>query len=135
MHSAAPISKAKKMRLRCVIVDDDALFLEGASVLLAREGMEVVGVASNSADAIRVVEECRPDVTLIDINLGEENGFDLVQLLSETAGPNSRTILVSTHSFQDFAPLVEASSAAGFVAKSRLSAQAIKEVLDGAKPS
>jgi DNA-binding NarL/FixJ family response regulator len=110
------------MPVRCVIVDDNSLFLEGAADLLGREGMDVVGVASNSAEAIRLVTKLRPDVTLVDIDLGDEDGFELARRLNDI--PASRVILVSTHAEEDLTHLIEGSPALGFIAKARLSAQA-----------
>ena len=120
------------MPVRCLIVDDNSLFLEGAADLLTREGLEVVGVASNSDDALRLVEKLRPDVTLVDIDLGDEDGFELTNRLSEIAGPQSKVILVSTHSEEDLAQLIAASPALGFVPKARLSGKAIREALENA---
>jgi DNA-binding NarL/FixJ family response regulator len=117
--------------VRCVIVDDNSLFLEGAAELLGREGLDVVGVASNSAEAIRLVRELRPDVTLVDIDLGDEDGFELAQRLNVISGA-SRVILVSTHAEEDLAHLIERSPAVGFIAKTRLSAQAIRDTLERA---
>src|SRR3954453_16891411 len=111
------------MLVRCVIVDDNALFLESAADLLTREGLDVVGTASNSAEAIRLVTELRPDVTLVDIDLGDEDGFELAQRLDEVSPASSKVILVSTHAEADFAQLIAASPALGFVSKARLSAQ------------
>lgn len=113
------------MPVRCVIVDDNSLFLEGAVDLLTREGLDVVGVASDSAEAIQLVTELRPDVTLVDIDLGEEDGFELAQGLTDI----SAVILVSTHAEEDLAHLIEGSPALGFIAKARLSAQAIRDTL------
>jgi DNA-binding NarL/FixJ family response regulator len=115
-----------------VIVDDNSLFLEGATDLLTREGLEVVGVAANSADALRLVRELRPDVTLVDVDLGEEDGFELTERLSEIAGPESGVILVSTHSEEDLAHLIAASPALAFVPKARLSGKAIRDALENA---
>jgi DNA-binding NarL/FixJ family response regulator len=117
--------------VKCVIVDDNSLFLEGAAELLGREGMDVVGVASNIAEAIRLVTELRPDVTLVDIDLGDEDGFELAQRLNDISGA-SRVILVSTHAEEDLTHLIERSPALGFVAKARLSAQAIRDTLERA---
>ena len=117
--------------MRCVIVDDNSLFLEGAADLLGREGLDVVGVASNSAEAIRLVRELRPDVTLVDIELGDEDGLELAQRLHAISG-DSKVILVSTHSEDDLAHLISASPALGFVPKTRLSAQAIRDTLERA---
>jgi DNA-binding NarL/FixJ family response regulator len=125
------IVDAYGVRVRCVIVDDSPLFLESATDLLEREGLEVVGVASNSAEAIRLLEELRPDVTLVDIDLGDEDGFELAQRLSENS-PRSKIILVSTHSEEDLAHLIATSPAIGFVSKTRLSAQAIRDTLERA---
>jgi two-component system, NarL family, nitrate/nitrite response regulator NarL len=117
--------------VRCVIVDDNALFLEGAADLLQREGLEVVGVASNGAEAIRLVTELQPDVTLVDIDLGDEDGFELARRLHDISG-TSKVILVSTHAEEDLAHLIEGSTALGFIAKTRLSAQAIRDTLERA---
>src|SRR6266581_1673989 len=70
------------MPLRCLLVDDNDAFLETARDLLEREGMQVAGVASNIAGALRQVRTLRPDVILVDIGLGDESGFELARLLA-----------------------------------------------------
>jgi DNA-binding NarL/FixJ family response regulator len=115
----------------CVIVDDNSLFLEGAAELLGREGLDVVGVASNGAEAIRLVTELRPDVALVDIDLGDEDGFELAQRLYAISA-DTKVILVSTHAEEDLAHLIERSPALGFIGKARLSAQAIRDTLERA---
>lgn len=123
-HSEVPV--------RCLIVDDSALFLESASDLLRREGLDVIGVASNAADALRLVSELRPDVTLVDIDLGGEDGLEVARQLSDTSGVHSKVILISTHSEDDLAQLIATSPALGFVPKTQLSAQAIRDVVERA---
>ena len=118
------------MRLRCVIVDDSAAVLRAASELLEGEGIAVVGVAATGDEAVRLIDELEPDVTLVDIDLGRESGFALVRRLVDVAGrPESPSILISTHDPRDFATLIEASPAIGFLPKSRLSAAAIRRLL------
>jgi DNA-binding NarL/FixJ family response regulator len=117
--------------VRCIIVDDNSLFLEGAVDLLTREGLDVVGVASDGAEAIRLVTELRPDVMLVDIDLGDEDGFELAQRV-HVISPASKVILVSTHAEEDLAHLIDQSPALGFIAKTRLSAQAIRDTLERA---
>jgi DNA-binding NarL/FixJ family response regulator len=122
------------MPLRCVIVDDSPSLLVAARSLLERGGIAVAGVASNAADGIRLVEELRPDFTLVDIDLGESSGFDLVrQLANGVPEQHSRSILISTHSEADFADLIEASPALGFVPKSDLSAEAVLAILGASR--
>jgi len=70
--------------------------------------------------------ELRPDVTLVDINLGNENGFELVRQLCGTGSvPTSSVILISAQGEQDYADLIAESPAAGFLSKPTLSAGAI----------
>ena len=116
--------------MRVLIVDDNPHFLEAARNLLQREGMCVVGVASTSVDAVLRVQELHPDVTLVDIDLGEESGLDLAQRLTDlTGGRRSPVILISAYAQQDVADLVEGSPAIGFVSKSFLSERTISELL------
>jgi len=120
------------MMLRCLIVDDSTRFLEAARGHLEREGIAVVGVASNIAQALRQAERLRPDVTLVDIDLAGESGLELARRLQQEAGPAaSKVILVSTHAEDDFADLIAASPAVGFLSKADLSAGAIRDLLAG----
>ena len=116
------------MSLRCLIVDDNAQFLQAASMLLERQGMTVVGVASNAADALQQVRELRPDVVLVDIVLGHESGFDLARELAGGDGDGPTVILISTRAEADFADLIAETPAAGFVGKSDLSREAIRRL-------
>jgi CheY-like chemotaxis protein len=116
---------------RVLIVDDNGAFLAAARVLLEREGLSIVGVASTGAEALQRAEELGPDLFLVDITLGRESGFELARrLLEDGRSRKSAVILISTHSEADFADLIAESPAAGFVPKSELSAAAIRRVLD-----
>ena len=116
--------------MRCLLVDDSDAFLEAASVLLAREGVTVAGVASSAAEALRKARALRPDVVLVDIGLGDESGFDLARLLARDGqGGGAAVILISARAETDYAELIAESPAAGFLAKSELSARRIGRVL------
>ncbi len=91
-----------------MIVDDNPSVIAAARGLLERDGITIAGVATNAADAVRTVEELRPDVALVDIDLGGESGFELARRLAPTT-----VILISTHAEGDYVDLVEASPAAG----------------------
>ena len=117
--------------LRCVIVDDSPRFLDAARGLLEREGVTVVGVASTGSDAVQRIRELRPDVTLLDIDLGTESGFEVARRLQREVGSGpSRVILISTHSEQDFADLIAASPVLGFLSKATLSASAVRDMVE-----
>jgi DNA-binding NarL/FixJ family response regulator len=115
--------------LRCLIVDDNGGFRDAARTLLEREEIEVVGVASNASEACSLVAELRPEVVLVDIALGVESGFELTRALSRASA--ATLILISTLSEIDFADLIAASPAAGFITKSELSARAVRDIVAG----
>ena len=118
------------MSLRCLIVDDSSEFLAAARRLLEQEGLVVAGTASSGDEAVRRAGELRPDVTLVDIDLGNESGFDVTRLLAAAPGTAAgRLILISTHDEDEFAELIEASPAVGFLPKAALSAHAIQTLV------
>jgi DNA-binding NarL/FixJ family response regulator len=118
------------MTLRCLIVDDSPRFLDAARGLLERQGVTVVGVASTGAEAVERATELRPDVALLDIDLGGESGFDVARRLSgEATLARIRMILISTHAEQDYTDLIAASPVVGFLSKSALSAEAIRALI------
>jgi DNA-binding NarL/FixJ family response regulator len=128
MQPAAGPGTLGDVMLRCLIVDDSLPFLDAARAVLGRHGIEVVGVASTSDEALRKATALRPDVTLLDIHLGRESGFDVARRLHRDANP-APVILISTHVEDDYIDLITASPALGFVAKSALSGNAIRELL------
>jgi DNA-binding NarL/FixJ family response regulator len=116
--------------LRCLIVDDNSRFGDAARRLLEGQGVAVVGVAASAAEAAQRVEELRPDVALVDIDLGGTSGFDVARQLADGArDPAPRVIFISTHDEREFVDLIEASPAVGFLSKTDLSAASIRQLL------
>jgi CheY-like chemotaxis protein len=116
--------------LRCLLVDDSLDFLQAARTLLEQEGLRIVGVASTGADAFARAAELRPDVTLIDVDLGTTDGFELARHLA--GQPNldaGHLILISVNAEEDLSDLIEASPAIGFFWKPTLSAAAITSLV------
>ena len=123
---------ADRMVMRCLIVDDSAVFLRAARALLQQDGIAVT-MASTSDEARRLMDEVDPHVVLVDIDLGDENGFDLAAQLSgptDGEGGAPPIILMSSHSHEDFEELILDSPAGGFLSKSALSATAIRSMMD-----
>lgn len=78
-----------------LLVDDHRSVLWGLEKLIASAGpeMEVVGTASRCDEALEAVETHRPDVVLLDVDLGEENGLEL---LPELRKHSSVKVLILT---------------------------------------
>ena len=113
---------------RALVVDDNEQFLASARRLL-EAGDVAVTVASGGAEAIRLARELRPEIALVDVDLGEEGGFDVAESLAALdAAPV--VVLVSTHVDHELGELVASSSAAGFLPKSQLDAGALRAFLD-----
>ncbi|WP_375117838.1 response regulator [Nonomuraea sp. MTCD27] len=126
MPRALPGWEPGEVELRCLIVDDSRRFVEAASRLLELQGVRVVGTAETGGQALELASALRPDVALVDVGLGEESGFDVAGRLEAVP-----VIMISTQDADDFAQLVEASQAVGFLPKARLSGPAIRELLSG----
>jgi DNA-binding NarL/FixJ family response regulator len=121
------------MPIRCLIVDDNSSFRHEMGGLLKEQGLEVVGGAASAAEALHQIVELRPDVALIDIDLGRDSGLTLATRLRESPGPAvPSVILISTHDEGAFAELIERSSALGFLSKTELSGPAIRRMLASA---
>ena len=124
------------MSLRFLLVDDNASFREEMRGLLEEQGLDVVGCAADGAEALQQIAELRPDVVLIDIDLGGESGLALVDALHVgSRHPVPRVILISTHDGSDYADVIEASRAVGFLPKTELSAAEIRRLLEVADTS
>lgn len=120
--------------MRCLIVDDSADFRDAASAMLERAGISVVGKASNSAEALKCYEDSHPDVALVDVDLGGEDGFELAEQLNRLTANGLAVILVSTYAESDLAEMIDTSPAVGFLQKFSLSPDAIRSLLKVSEP-
>ena len=119
--------------MRCLLVDDSEKFVEIARRVLDPNGVKVTGTASNIAEAVLRAGELRPDIVLIDVMLGDENGFDLARRL---AGPGARdpaVIMISSGTEDDYTDLMADGTALGFLTKAELSADSIRRLLGEAR--
>jgi DNA-binding NarL/FixJ family response regulator len=129
LHCAPPGERRScAIPLRCLIVDDSEEFLASASRLLGAQGMLVVGCAQSGDSALRLAGELAPDVALVDVELGEEDGIGLSHQLAARA-PATRVVLISSYNGDELGELVAASPAAGFLAKTELGVEAIAGLL------
>ena len=115
--------------MSCLLVDDDEAFVETACRVLDPDGVRVIGTASNIADALLRASELQPDVVLVDIVLGDENGFDLACRLAKSHARDLAVIMISSDTEDDYADLVAESPALGFLPKAELSGHGIRRLL------
>src|SRR3954469_24481711 len=105
MCTASERWDASRVNRRCLLVDDNALYLGEARDLLERQGMSVVGIASNRGEALAVAAADRPDVALVDVDLGVESGFDVARELAAWDEPVP-VILISAYAENDLRELL-----------------------------
>ena len=119
------------MTLRCLVVDDNHCFLQSAKRLLEGQSVAVVGVATNGSEALLRTAELNPDVLLLDVDLGRENGFDVAEQLQQQGHlAAASVIMISAHAEDDLVDLLAGSPVAGFLPKSQLSAARIQHMLE-----
>ena len=131
-HAQGAKNGPEVMTTRLVIVDDNAQFLAAAQDLLERQGVEVLAVGSTGDDAARLVAQLRPDVVLVDVDLGSESGFDVARRLHGEHGAHA--VLISAYNESEFTDLIAASPALGFIPKAKLSARRVTALLDERRP-
>jgi DNA-binding NarL/FixJ family response regulator len=86
--------------MRLVLIEDHQALREGLELLLDREGCRVVGTAGTADAGRRLVEDLSPDVALVDIRLGEDDGIALTRRLLD-ADPQRRIMLYTGSSDEE----------------------------------
>lgn len=113
-HAARPVSAP-----RVLVVDDQPAFRAAARRLLERRGYDVVAEASCAATALDAVERLAPQAVLLDVRLGDDDGFEVCRRLTR-ARPGLAVLLASTSEREEYDELAMSSGARGFVNKVRL---------------
>jgi DNA-binding NarL/FixJ family response regulator len=82
--------------VRLVLIEDHQALREGLELLLGRHGVEVVGTAGTAAEGRELIERLEPDVSLVDIRLGDDSGIELTRAVLD--GDSSRRVVLYTGS-------------------------------------
>ncbi|AMX85165.1 two-component system response regulator [Geobacillus subterraneus] len=105
------------MKTRIAIIDDHQLFREGIKRILEFEGdFEVVAEGSDGCEALSIVEEHRPDLVLMDINMPDTNGVEATKQLIE-AYPDTKVVVLSIHDDENYVMRALQTGATGYLLK------------------
>lgn len=110
------------------IIDDHPLVLEGLkNVLTETDDLQVTGCFANAATAIEALKSSPPDVLLLDINLPDGNGIELVREI-KSLSPNTRVIALSVHNEYAVINSMLQEGADGYIQKNTLSEEIVKGI-------
>lgn len=100
-----------------LIVDDEELFRSGLRMVLeSRPGIEVLGEAANGADAVSAVQQHRPEVVLMDIQMPKHNGIDATRQIVRMGLP-TRVLMLTTFGMDRYVVESLRAGASGFLLK------------------
>jgi DNA-binding NarL/FixJ family response regulator len=137
--SVSPASRARpdpEAIVGVMVVDDQVAFRRAARVLIdATPGLEVVGDADCGAEALRLADELRPDLVLMDVYMPGMDGFETARRLTE-AHPECVVVLVSVENTEGMDRAAASSGAAAIVRKDGLRPSTLRELwtLHGSRP-
>lgn len=125
----------KKMeKINVMIVDDHSLIREGLKQLLEFDGtIKVVGEASNGIECLEKITICNPDVLLLDINMPEMNGIEVLKKMKEN-GTQIKVLILTVHNEMDYLMKAVDIGVDGYILKDSESSElkkAIRAVKDG----
>lgn len=122
------------MTIRIVLADDHQIVRQGFRALIEKDGFSVVGEADNGQEAIRLVQELKPEVALLDIAMPLLNGIDAAREIQKVS-PSTRTILLTMYAEPHQVLEALRAGVRGYLLKTKAVTdvvQAIREVFRGA---
>jgi DNA-binding NarL/FixJ family response regulator len=107
------------MTIRVVIADDQALVRSGFTMLLSGEtGIEVVGEASNGAEAVALAAREGPDVMLMDVRMPVMDGLEATRRIAgDDSLATTRVIILTTFDLDEYVHEALRAGASGFLLK------------------
>jgi two-component system nitrate/nitrite response regulator NarL len=103
--------------MRVLVVDDHPLFREGLATLLDVRGIEVVGLATDGAEAVRMARETGPDIVLMDLTMPGMSGLEATRLIADELPQTKVVVLTVSETAEDVLEAVRC-GARGYLAKS-----------------
>lgn len=102
--------------VRVLIAEDHALVREGTRQLLEKKGVHVVGEAANGEEAVRLAEQLRPDLVLMDVSMPRLNGIEATKRIKERQ-PGVAVLVLSAYDDDQYVFALLQAGAAGYILK------------------
>lgn len=122
------------MKYTVLIIDDHPLFSRGLSQLIeTQEAYKVTGMAKNHDEAMKMVNELSPDLAIVDLNLGQEDGLELIKDILSVK-PETKVLVLSMHDERYYAERALKAGAKGYIMKEEAESSvstAINTVMNG----
>lgn len=116
------------MSLRILIADDHGVLRAGLRALLSDEpDMEVVGEAVNGDEALRLAEELKPDIVLMDLSMPECGGIQATQSITERL-PDTAVLILTIHEDNGILRETIQRGAAGYILKRAVESELINAI-------
>jgi DNA-binding NarL/FixJ family response regulator len=121
--------------VRVLIADDHLLFAEALEAILSLDGrIQVVGRAADGQQAVRLAEELRPDVVLMDLSMPRADGFDATRQIRDAHSETHVLVLTGSAATADVARAREA-GADGYLTKDQIAQDLVRAILAAAGDS
>ena len=105
----------EKRLIKVAIVEDELIIAESMKRILVQQGFAVVGLAYDARSGLTLIQQHKPDLILLDINLGGMNGFDLLESVNELYSPAA--IFITGYFTEEFLEKANELGAYGYVVK------------------
>lgn len=116
--------------IKVLIADDHALMRQGLKQILElEEDIEVVGLAVNGEETIRLAQQLKPHVILLDINMPQMNGIQALRRLKDL-GTDSKIVMLTIHEDKEYLFETINIGASGYVLKDAESSSLVKAIRD-----
>lgn len=115
-------------KIRIVIADDHPLFLRGIKYsLLSENNIEIIGEASNGAEALELVKELIPDIAILDYDMPEHTGLEILEEIRKN-NISTKIIFLTMHSDSEIFEKAINLKADGFLLKDSIDTEIMKSI-------
>lgn len=128
LSTSSEINKDPNEEINIVLADDHPLVQDGIRTRLEEiQGLNVIGMADNGEDLIKIAEDLKPDIVITDISMPKINGLEATRLLTQKQ-PQIKILILTMHDNKEYMQNAIDSGAHGYMLKDQPADEMIEAV-------